>query len=337
MSPAPFTFLMCSERSGSNLITRMMDSHPDVCGPFPKHLINPLARNLFRYGDLDDEAGWRRLLDDVLHLLGTPFAQWRTSFAEADLLRLAAPGRVGDLIRGIFLAEAAAAGKRSLFIKENQVYEYLPFLMSEFPEARYLVLVRDPRDMALSWKNSPIHAGGVVRAARQWRLDQVETLKHFWVLARCRQALLVRYEDLIATPEQSLQRICAFLGLAFNPAMLEFHRDALTQGNVGGMPAWENLSQEVLRNNKEKFRAGLSELEIGAIEHLCGREMAILGYRSASAPETLAGIDEAAVERLHDAEARLHSAAPPERVRQNMAAKRAFYQHGEPLPRVLMP
>lgn len=44
-------FLMCSERSGSNLITRMMNAHPDICRPAVKHISNVLTRNVFRFFD----------------------------------------------------------------------------------------------------------------------------------------------------------------------------------------------------------------------------------------------------------------------------------------------
>ena len=35
-----FDFLICSERSGSNLIAKVMDTHPDACGPFPPHILS---------------------------------------------------------------------------------------------------------------------------------------------------------------------------------------------------------------------------------------------------------------------------------------------------------
>ena len=62
----PFDFLICSERSGSNLITKIMDAHPDVCGPFPSHILSYFSRNLYRYGDLASEESWSCLLEGRL-------------------------------------------------------------------------------------------------------------------------------------------------------------------------------------------------------------------------------------------------------------------------------
>ncbi len=148
--------LMCSERSGSNLITRMMGAHPDVCSPAPSHLIRILAENRCRYGDLQNDDLWQRLLNDAVNLLHTQLGNWRCTWT-ASALRLAVPQRsLGALVRHLFASEAQAAGCGRLFIKENHIHRYLPFLQRTFPDLQIVYLVRDPRDMALSWKNSSI-------------------------------------------------------------------------------------------------------------------------------------------------------------------------------------
>jgi len=161
-------FLMCSERSGSNFITKLLNGHNNICGPSPKHIINPVARNLFRYGDINEKENWNELLVDIHRLINIDFAIWEKEFSLEDLKALAPIGDVASLIRNIFLEEARANGKQHVFIKENHVYEFLPFLLLNFPESKYVYMVRDPRDMALSWKKNPDHLGGIVKAARQW-------------------------------------------------------------------------------------------------------------------------------------------------------------------------
>ena len=120
MTPAPeFTFLMCSERSGSNLISRMFDAHPEVCAPTPAHLVRVLGENRHRYGDPSADAEWRRLLDDTADLLATTVGPWRTTWT-VEALDLAADGRdLPGLLRGVLRAEARAAGKTHLFLKEK--------------------------------------------------------------------------------------------------------------------------------------------------------------------------------------------------------------------------
>lgn len=322
-----FHFLMCSERCGSNLITRMLDAHPGICGPATKHLVNPLARNLFRYAPLDRPGHWQALLDDVHTLLAADFSRWRCSFTRADLAALAAPGDVAGLIRGIFGREAAAHGKAHVFVKENHVYEFIAFLLIHFPQARYVYQVRDPRDMALSWKRNPGHPGGVCRAARQWQQDQQQSLKLHHELQALGRSTLVHYEALIADPERVLATVLAPMGLSFDPAMLAFHEAELTRDNAARQPAWANLDKAVMRDNARKYRDGLSADELCAVEAICRLEMQVLGYACEHGADELQRFERERLPAFERGDQQLKLHQPTAGVRANTEAKRRFYRH----------
>lgn len=321
-----FSFLICSERSGSNLITRMLDAHSAICGPATKHLINPVARNAFRYEPLERPAHWQALLEDVHALLNADFSLWRRSFTLDDLAGLAAPGDAAGLVRAVFAAEAAAHGKQRVFVKENQVYEFIAFLLLHFPTSNFVYQVRDPRDMALSWKNNPGHPGGVCRAARQWQADQQASLRLYGELQRLGRARLVHYEALIAEPERVLTEVLTMMGLAWEPGMLAFHEHELTQANAGQQHAWANLGQAVMADNRGKYRDALQPEEIMAVESICRHEMRWLGYvcdfdgavLDCFAAEALPAFE------LADTQAKRH--VPPASVQANVEAKKRFYQ-----------
>lgn len=321
-----FSFLICSERSGSNLVTRMLDAHSQVCGPATKHLINPVARNAFRYEPLARPSHWQALLEDIHGLLGADFSRWRRAFSLADLAALAAPGELAALVRGIFAAEAAAHGKARVFIKENQVYEYIAFLLLHFPEANFVYQVRDPRDMALSWKQNPGHPGGVCRAARQWLADQQASLRLYGELRRLGRARLLRYEDLIAEPESALAEVLGMMGLAWEPGMLAFHESELTQANAGQQHAWANLGKAVMAGNRQKYREELSADEIRAVEAICSAEMRLLGYACEHGPDELARFAQETLPAFEPADTQAKRHVPPASVQANVEAKKRFYQ-----------
>ena len=64
-------FLICSERSGSNLITRLINAHSQICAPSTTHLFRVLGENIAGYGLLRDDTCWRELVDDAAALLPT--------------------------------------------------------------------------------------------------------------------------------------------------------------------------------------------------------------------------------------------------------------------------
>ncbi len=273
-----FTFLMCSERSGSNLITRMFDAHPRCCGPTPTHLVRLLAENRGRYGDLADDAEWRRLLTDTADILATKTGVWATAWTPAELAALPCERNLGALLRHVFRAEARANGKRRLFIKENHLYRYLPFLQNAFADLKIVAMVRDPRDMALSWKNSPILRGDVVRAARIWRDDQDQLVRVLGYLGQGDGIHVLSYEDLVSEPETQLARACQFMELGFDPAMVQHHRQIDTSEASVLTDDWKNIARPVMRNNFAKWRSGLSATEVAYVEKTCAESMAVFGY-----------------------------------------------------------
>jgi len=318
-------FLMCSERSGSNLLTKLFDAHKAVCGPFPKHLYNPVLRNLYRYGDLQDPARYRALLEDIARLMDVPFSKWRCSFSVDALRDLAPEGEIYRLLEAIYLEEMRANGKGHLLIKENQVYEFFPYLQMHYPEAGYLFQVRDPRDMALSWKKHPAHRGGVVTAARQWKQDQQGNLKCARLLQERRRVFMMSYETLLEEPQRLLRQACGFFGLEYDSGMLEQHLNAASADQAREFPAWENLAKPIMSGNSNKFASELSEAEIMAIEHICYDEMRFLGYTPRFSREA-SGKIAAEIPAMELEDLRNIPYTPKAGVVANMEAKQVFYR-----------
>ncbi|MFE8073397.1 sulfotransferase [Marinobacteraceae bacterium S3BR75-40.1] len=321
-----FFFLMCSERSGSNLITSLLNGHNNICGPATKHIINPVARNIFRYGDLKNSENWSRLVEDIFRLISVDFSIWKREFSLEDLRQIAPEGDVISLLKNIFMEEARAHGKQHVFIKENQVYEFFPFLMAYFSESKYIYQVRDPRDMALSWKKSTVHPGGVVQAARQWKHDQQQSLKNLHILRGQGKAHLLRYEDLTTNTEAEVRTILEFLGVPYDEEVFDFYKNEIIQKNAAKQKAWDNLSRGIMNNNSNKYQAELRPDEIKAVEAICRFEMNHLGYKTDYSDAELDRITDGWLEQLHQTELRGIALRRSQGVKENMAAKAQFYR-----------
>lgn len=321
-----FIFLMCSERSGSNFITKLMNGHSKIVGPSTKHLFNPLLRNYFRYGDLTVSENWDGLLVDILRLFQSDFSIWETKLDLEKLRNMCPPGDLTALLRAIFQAEARVHGKEHVFVKENHVYEFFPYLMTYFPDAKFVYQVRDPRDMALSWKINENVRGGVVSSARQWKKDQQNSLKNAAILDTTQKVYTLRYEDLIEQPAKHAEEICNFLGLAYEKGILLFYQDSLTIKNSEQISAWSNLAKAVIKNNKNKYKGVLSEEEIKSIEKICYFEMLHFGYQAEYSHEKLAAWSDEEVENLHQIELAELKYEPVHGVLANMSAKARFYR-----------
>jgi hypothetical protein len=255
-------FLICSPRSGRNLITRLVDNHPQFCAPAPTHLIRLLVQHRLAYGDLRANENWDDLCTDAAELLATKVGEWRTQPSALELLDVK-PRTLPALLRHIFEGEARACGKERLFIQEDHTARLLPFLLSAWPDAQFVYMVRDPRDMALSWKRSPVHRGDVVRAARVWQQDQADGITAIAQLQDAHRLHRLSHEDLVVVPELELLRLCRYLNLRFSVAMLELHRSPAASAK------------------------GLDNTETALVEAVCAKEMAFFGYQPESSDPRL--------------------------------------------------
>jgi hypothetical protein len=318
-------FLFCTERSGSNLITKLMNAHTQICGPSTKHILNPTFRNLHRYTPIDDINNWYSFIDDLLNLFYVDFSSWHVTFTKKELIEKIKPGNVSELFHYIFDKESKAHSKSICFIKEIKTYEIAPQINYYLPESKYLYLVRDPRDMALSWKKSTIHKGSIVTAARQWKIDQQQYLKHFHLESMKKNILLLHYEQLISESKKELNRVFSFIGVENENVHLSFHKDAKTMENAKKNDAWKNISKGLLKGNKEKYLKELSSKEISIIEFICRDEMNYFSYKLKSSEQDLNKIKTKEIDELQRLERTLPYTPPPG-VANNMKAKARFYQ-----------
>ena len=279
-----FTFLMCSERSGSNLITKIIDRHSQYCGPSPIHLFRLLLENYSAYGDLTDYKNWERLIADALSLFCAKLGLWKTDWHFEQLVENISTRSLKQLLKIIYETETRSHQKSHVFVKENHIYRFLPFIQSSFPEAKFIYLVRDPRDMALSWKKAPSLRGSVIRATRVWKMDQSNGLNILAQLQGEKKIKLIRYEDLLKEPVMQLKTLCKFLAIDFEPTMIEFHSDPYTNRNAGCAAEWQNLQKPLLKDNYNKYINELTEEEIRYIEGQSVDHMKMFGYKPLYGP-----------------------------------------------------
>ena len=276
MTGDDFGFLICSERSGSNLIASLLNGHSAVSAPPPSHMFRLFATNAANYGDLARDDNWRVLVGDVQDAFAHQLGSWNT-VPDPDAL-LAQERRVLAPVAALYRAEAAHDGAALAFVKENHTARFADVLMDQLPGCRFVYMVRDPRDVAASYLTTDGMPGGVARGTGVWLADQVENLALGDRLAETGRLHRLRYEDLLADTPGRLAGVAAHLGLEYEDRMLEFHRDARTRRNAARIAAWENLARPVQATNSGKYRKVLTEAEIEYVELRCLAPMRALGY-----------------------------------------------------------
>ena len=150
-------FLVSSERSGSNMLRAIMGRHSQISAPPPPHLVKTFVPLLPAYGRLHDEENLRRLIADVLAVIDNQLGKWSSSFAGEQIVRDLPDRSFPALLRYVYEHEARANGKSISFVKDNGNILWLADLQAAVESPRFVYLVRDPRDYALSWSKSVVH------------------------------------------------------------------------------------------------------------------------------------------------------------------------------------
>ncbi len=282
----PPVFIVGTERSGSNLLRLMLDAHPEVAVPHPPHILHYLSPLEPRYGDLRRPQNLGRLVDDVLTLIRLHIHPWEANVLldRERLLREAWPRDLCGVFIAVYEAYRRAQGKARWGCKSTFLIHHVARLRRALPGARFLWLVRDPRDVAASSRRSVFSPFHPWHTAELWRRQQEEGLAQERALPAS-VWLRLRYEDLLADPQATLQRVCAFLDLPPDPGMLAFHARPAAQRASALSADWRNTARPLLRGNSGKFRAQLSPAELRWVEASCGPLMQQLGYPPLTRPD----------------------------------------------------
>jgi len=214
--PAPF--IVGVGRSGSTLLRLMLDSHPELAIPSETHFIQSvilLNRNN------------RRLRKKFFHTV-VNHPRWPDFHLSKDTFRgsleAVNPFTLSEGLRTFFHLYAVKFGKKCWGDKTPGYYCHMLEIKDLLPESRFIHIIRDGRDVALSYKNKWFGPGDDLEVqATQW----------IWRIRECRRLaqhlphyLEVRFEDLVEDPEPVLRKICDFIELPYSPAMLEYHKTA---------------------------------------------------------------------------------------------------------------
>lgn len=177
-------------------------------------------------------------------------------------------------------------GKKRWCCKSTFMIDHVADIIRFYPDARFIFMVRDGRDVAVSAKSSIFNHYHVYYSAKRWQREQRTGLDWLEKLP-CQQIRLLKYEELTTDPAGSVQELCNFLDLPYDEKMLEYHRlnEAKKSGSLS--ISWENTAKPVISGNGGKFRNRLSALEIRQFEAIALYELQQLGYATVNSPECL--------------------------------------------------
>jgi hypothetical protein len=200
------------------LLAVMLDSHPEVAVPPETSFLGPIA---CLYGP---SATVRRNFFEAVTADRLGLSNWSDFGLDRDafLGRLEAiePFTVSAGLRAFYAMYAEAEAKPRCGEKTPGYVFLMPELAALLPEARFIHVIRDPGDTALSWRKTWFAPSqDLALLGAEWK-KHVEAGRRGSGLVR--RYIELRFEDLVLQPEATLKRVCEFISLSWNPAMLDY-------------------------------------------------------------------------------------------------------------------
>lgn len=219
-------FIIAPMRSGSTLLRRMLDAHGRLVSPPETWFLAPLL-NLWNGVGQSPHYNLHQAAVALQTVADRPtFVDSCRAFASELYSRLMTPDT------------ECVIDKTPLYLSiVDQAVEL-------FPDARFIILARDPRATVWSfhtWEKTPdMTVEGASHLTAQGLRKQWE-----FVTTNPDRCMVLRYEDLCADPETWCRRVCTYLGVEFDPSMIEYGRHADARPGYGDEKTQEHVSPHV--------------------------------------------------------------------------------------------
>lgn len=269
----PF-FVVGNERSGTTMLRLMLNEHSRLHLPLETFFLVPLLERFCIETPLSPTE-----VDDAYEIIkdDRDWALWGLEEAEIEqrLNELSRP-YLRDVVSTVFGYSCEKDNKVRWGNKTPTYVSHMAQINALYPQAKFIHIIRDPRDVSVSMLRVGWHGNTVRQIASRWR-DQVEAGMRAGQKLGPVQYLEVQYEDLVLDGRTTLETICKFLGEPFEDQMLDFHKSE-THTQIHKPEFHQKTHRAPQSSDVARWRNELSSLQIIVIENITGRSLRQLNY-----------------------------------------------------------
>jgi hypothetical protein len=271
-------FLFGMERSGTTLLSMMVGAHPQIAVPLATTgMWIDFGKRLASYGGLARREDVARLVDDLL--AHERIRLWDCALERDRLLADLPLADYGAVIARFHGEYARAKGKPYWANIDIATLDNMDLVNDWLPDARYVHIVRDGRDVALSHQTMPYGSGNIADCAHAWVARIGVNAKMGRILGPQRYCAL-RFEDLVGDSENTLRRVCAFLDVPFDAAMLRYADMVDEKIPEDRRWLWPSLNQPPQASKVGLWRHAMSRSRRIVFEDIAGRMLRDWDYET---------------------------------------------------------
>lgn len=277
----PFFIVGCP-RSGTTLLTVLIDAHPAIAIPPESFVFERFGDILDCYGDLSADANLRTLAADLLR--DERIKDWELGVGLDEFIPAIKTRSARGAISALFELFARKRNKTRWGDKTPQHAMYLPEIRRTFPDARLIHLVRDGRDVAESLSRIYIGPKSMYGIAKRWR-DHVMAFHDFCKTLPAGEYLEIKYEDLVANPRKVQQAVFDFIGEDISLVAdtgKELPDSGARRQATGAVSHHSGLNKSISGEKIGIFKTRFSQREIEIFELVADEALKAYGYELVS-------------------------------------------------------
>ena len=268
-------FIVGRGRSGTSLLQTILNQNHQIAIAPEAQFIMYLWKRYSNKGSLDSSAK-ANFIKDLWKEKRLQNWNLDPDALEQLILNLApAQSTFPELCKQVYILYAKSLNKEKGFIcgDKNPHYAlYIDRLMDFYPKAKFIYLVRDPRPNILSYQNVDFDLQSLPALAKRWNLYNKTVLKKAEKFPE--KFLFVKFEDLLQHPVEELQKICQFLGVSYQPEMLEFYK----KEQEWKTSFRKNLSTPLDPSKINSWQKKMKETDARKVETICAQLMTHFKY-----------------------------------------------------------
>lgn len=268
-----------TQRSGSNLLRVMLNQLPEIYAPHPPHILLTFYPLLNHYGNLNEDKYFLALAKDVCHYIELNPVPWEG--ANLDAKRIATMCNRHTLLELFIRINELQCieKKRSIWCcKSLATVYYLENFDKENFRPFVIYLVRDGRDVAVSFRKAIVGDKHVYHLAVKWKREQELAMEYLSKLSPV-NFIVIRYEEFIKEPSVFVKEICVKLGIKYHPAVTNYFKSEESCRTAEAGEMWKNVIKPVIKDNTNKFLKELSKDDLTIYETIAGEMLEKLGYK----------------------------------------------------------
>lgn len=303
-------FIVSTGRTGSTLLSAMFNMHKNIVSPVEE----PFAFNLYyKYGKITNWTS--KIIDEYcydfyLFSEGVLEAQFgsRKELQETlekykDDLDYHTAVKITYLC---FFPERDKSNVTTIIDKQLKFHDFIEKVAVFFPESKFIILNRDPRDNAL------VKMKRIIREKEKGLIHR-QNKSNYWMLALIWERVYsliyakrdrigsdrfmeLKYEDLVADPERELKRIASFTGFEYDPVMLQYHEH--TKDRIAKADEVQDVKKQMFyqlhqgltqRTNTDKVGFWKTEMKANdsdIVWSICSKLALQIGYKTDGSKDT---------------------------------------------------